>query len=128
MLPGGTGVAAHLHVAAALLVAVVVGGGGGVAAAADAGRQAVTAAGLGAADCLAGAAWTAALSLGWELRGRSGFIILNNASEKKPTEVNCKFKACHYSLIKNIIRHMDGYMAIISAYNSIVCTKIMYKG
>lgn len=67
---GGIGVAVHLHVVAALLVVV----GGDVVvvvvAAVDAGHQAVAAAGLGAADCWAGAAWMAAQSQGWELSGR----------------------------------------------------------
>lgn len=71
-VPGGIGVAVHLHVVAALLV--VVGGGGDVVvvavAAVDAGHQAVAAAGLGAADCRAGAAWKAAPSRGWELSGQ----------------------------------------------------------
>lgn len=76
-VPGGIGVAVHLHVVAALLVVVVVVVGGDVAVAAvDAGRRAVTAAGLGAADCWAGAAWTAALSQGWELSGRVGLMDL----------------------------------------------------
>lgn len=56
-IPGGTEVAVHLHVAAAL--PVVDGGDVVVAAAAavvDAGPQAAAAAGLGAAECWAGAA------------------------------------------------------------------------
>lgn len=82
-LPGGIGVAVHLHVVAALLV--VVGGDVVVAvvAAVDAGHQAVAAAGLGAADCWAGAAWMAAQSQGWELSGQvqiDGCITYYNTS------------------------------------------------
>lgn len=60
----------HLDVVAALLV--VVGGGDVVAvvAAVNASHQAVAAAGLDAADCLAGAAWMAAQSQGLELSGQ----------------------------------------------------------
>lgn len=68
---GGIGVA--VHAAAQLAVAVGGGGGGGgdvVVAAVNAGHQAVAAAGLGAADCWAGAAWMFALSQGWELSGQ----------------------------------------------------------
>lgn len=76
-VPGGIGVAVHLCVVAALLVVVAaaaaVGGGDAVAAAVDAGRPAVAAAGLGAADCWAEPGWKAVRSQELELPGQNLF-------------------------------------------------------
>lgn len=74
-VPGGIGVAVRLCVVAALLVvaAAAAVGGDAVAAAVDAGRPAVVAAGLGAADCWAEPGWKAVRSQELELLGQNSF-------------------------------------------------------